>query len=124
MDCLGAVLKSLQLQVKVAPQKEHDNAPGPSGPALVINPVGASSNDTKQSLMPVKHESVASESGAQDAPLGSAERPIPVVGAPDVPHGTGLELSHNKAPPTSDEEDPAYKKAANALAISPTAEAD
>ena len=44
------------------------------------------------------------------APLGSAERPVHVVGATDVPHGTAVEPSHKQALPTGNEEDLSNKQ--------------
>ena len=58
----------------------------------------------------------------QGAPLGSAERPVHVVGATDLSHGTATEPSHRTAPPTSSSEDALYKQAATAFGVSPTAD--
>jgi len=60
----------------------------------------------------------------QGAPLGSAERPIHVVGATDIPHGTAIEPSYNKALALSSKEDALYQKAAAAFETSPTADAN
>ena len=56
------------------------------------------------------------------APLGSAERPVHVVGATDLSHGTATEPSCQEAPPTSGNEDALYKQAAAAFGVSPTAD--
>lgn len=55
------------------------------------------------------------------APLGSAERPVHVVGATDLPHGTAIEPSYQAAPLTGGE-DALYKQAATAFGVSPTAD--
>ena len=60
--------------------------------------------------------------GLPGAPLGSAERPVHVVGAADVPHGTSIEPSYREALPTSSNEDALYKQAATAFGVSPTAD--
>ena len=54
---------------------------------------------------------------------GSAERPLHVTGAKDVPHGNAVEPSYNKAPAQEGKADRSFQQAAKAFATSPT-EAD
>ena len=56
------------------------------------------------------------------APLGSAVRPVHVVGATDLPHGTAMEPSYRETPPSGSHEDALYKQAATAFGVSPTAD--
>lgn len=68
---------------------------------------------------------IPAEPGQRDvsgAPLGSAERPVHVVGATDLPHGTASEPSYQAVPPSSGGEDALYKQAATAFGVSPTAD--
>lgn len=52
--------------------------------------------------------------------VGSAERPIHVTGAPDVPHGAAIEPSYNQGPAQNSPVDKSFQQAAKAFAVSPT----
>jgi hypothetical protein len=83
---------------------------------------GARDQNKPQDLMGTPAE--IGQGNLPGAPLGSAERPIRVIGASDVPHHTAVEPSYHKAPVSEGKEDASYKQAASAFTVSPTADAD
>ena len=52
--------------------------------------------------------------------IGSAERPIHMTGATDVPHGDAVEPSFQNPPAHEGKPDKSYEHAAKAFATSPT----
>ncbi len=83
---------------------------------------GARDQNKPQDLMGTPAE--IRQGNLPGAPLRSAERPICVIGASDVPHHTAVEPSYHKAPVSEGKEDASYKQAASAFKVSPTADAD
>ena len=62
------------------------------------------------------------QGGLPGTPLGSAEKPVHVVGATDVPSSTAVEPSHKQVASSGNKEDELYKQAAHASGVSPTAD--
>lgn len=81
---------------------------------------GARDQNKPQDVMGTPAE--PGQGGLSGAPLGSAERPVHVVGAMDLPHETVVEPSYKKPLHSSKKEDAQYKQAASAFHVSPTAD--
>ena len=113
----------------IASQVDHPGLSGPQDAALPAYQLeaqgraGGQKGGARDLNKPQDPVGTAVEPGSkaeQGAAVGSAERPIHVAGATDLPHGTAVEPSYQSVRAQGGKADESFHKAAQAFAKSPT----